>query len=85
MIFDSAEIRCMLNVLKILVKGKSKYSIMFKKTKVSHTTLQTVFGKLINKKFIKRHDIGHMNVDYEITEKGRKLLKKLEELQEILS
>ena len=84
MIFDFAEVRCIFNVLRILNKGKSKYSSMFKETKVSHTTLQTVFRKLIDKNFIKRKNIGHMNVDYEITEKGKKLLKKLEELKDIL-
>ncbi len=84
MLFDTAEVRCILDVLEILNKGKSKYSSMFKETKVSHTTLQTVFRKLISMKFIKRHNIGHMNVDYEITEKGRELLKKLKELKGIL-
>ncbi len=84
MIFDSAEIRCIFNILSILEKGKSKYSIMFKKTKVSHTTLQSVLKDLIEKRFIKRKVIDHMNVDYEISEKGRKLLRKLEELKETL-
>ena len=68
MIFDFAEIRCILDVLKILSKGKSKYSTMFKDTKVSHTTLQSVLKDLIQKKFIKRVVLDHMNVDYEITE-----------------
>ena len=84
MIFDFAEVRCIFNVLKILNNGKSKYSIMFKETKMSHTTLQNVLKNLTEKKFIKKYDIGHMNVDYEINEKGRKLLRKLGELEEIL-
>jgi len=70
--------------LKILEKGKSKYTKMFKQTKVSHTTLQSVLKDLTEKKFIKRKVIDHMNVDYEITEKGRKLLRRLEELKELL-
>lgn len=84
MIFDFAEVRCTIDILRILSKGKNKYSAMFKETKVSHTTLQIVLKELIDKRFIKRDDIGHMNVDYEITEKGRKLLKVLRELEEIL-
>ena len=84
MIFNFAEVRCILDILKILNKGKSKYSIMFKETKMSHTTLQNVIKDLIKKKFIRKYDIGHMNVNYEIGEKGRKLLRKLEELKEIL-
>lgn len=84
MIFNTAEVKCILDVLEILDKGKSKYSFMFKETKVSHTTLQTVFRKLISMKFIGRHDIGHMNVDYEITEKGKEFLKKLKDLKAFL-
>ncbi len=84
MILDSAENKCILEVLKILNKGKSKYSIMFKETGVSHTTLQSTLKGLVQKKFIKKHDIGHQNVDYEITGQGNKLLSKLIELKEIL-
>ena len=83
MIF-TAESGCILEVLAILNKRKSKYSIMFKESRVSHITLQRALKQLINKKFIKRHDIGHMNVDYEITEKGKGLLKLLVELREVL-
>lgn len=84
MIFDFAEIRCILDILKILERGKSKYSIMFKETKVSHTTLQNVLKELAEKKFVKKHNIGHMNVDYEISDKGKKLLSFLIQLQELL-
>ncbi len=84
MIFDFAEVRCILDVLKILKRGKSKYSIMFKETKVSHTTLQIVLKDLIEKKFINKYNIGHMNVDYEISDKGKKLLSFLIQLQELL-
>lgn len=84
MIFNFAEVRCILEVLKILGKRKSKYSLMFKETKVSHTTLQSVLKELSDKKFIIKYDIGHQNVDYEISEKGRKLLDSLLELQKLL-
>ncbi len=85
MIFDTAEMRCVLSVLETLNKGKSKYTSMFKETKVSHTTLQTVFKKLTGKDFIKKHDVGHMKVDYEITEKGREFLKKLKDIRNFLN
>lgn len=84
MILDSAENKCILEVLRILNKGKSKYSIMFKETQVSHTTLQAVLKDLETKKFIIKHNKGHMDVDYEISEKGKKLLSKLIELQDVL-
>ena len=74
----------MFNVLKILNRSQSKYSIMFKDTKVSHITLQRALKFLIEKKFIKKYDIGHMNVDYEITDRGKKLLKLLSEVNEMV-
>ena len=80
MIFNFREISCIYEILQILNKGKSKYSKMFKETKVSHTTLQRVLNELIEKKFVNRYDIGHKKVDYEITDKGRKLLMLLSEL-----
>ena len=57
---------------------------MFKKTKVSHTTLQTVLKDLVSKKFVKKQDVGHQNVNYTLTDKGRKFLDYLLKLQEIL-
>ncbi len=79
MIFDTAEERCTVEILKILEKKKTRYSERFKKTKVSHTTLQNVLKYLLEKKFISKNEEG-----YEISEEGKRLLKKLEELGEIL-
>jgi len=72
MILDTAEAKCIINVLKILGKSKSKYSVMFKETKDSHTTLQSVLKELVEKGFAIKKDIGHMKVDYGISEKGRR-------------
>lgn len=85
MIFKSKENECLFKILKILNKGKSKYSIMFKETKISHTTLQRVLNYLIKQKFVKKYNLGHMNVDYKISSNGKRLLKKLKELKEILN
>jgi len=84
MLFKSREVCCTLEVLKILNKGKSKYSIMFKKTKVSHTTLQRVLNELVEKKFVLKNNKGHMDVDYEICERGRRLLGVLLALERVL-
>ena len=84
MLLDSRENSCILDILAILSKKKSKYSIMFKKTKVSHTTLQRALKELEAKKFIKKYNKGHQNVDYEITERGKRLFSSLSELKEIL-
>lgn len=86
MILDTAEAKCIINILKILSKGKSKYSTMFKETKASHTTLQSVLKELVEGKFIIKKDIGHMNVDYEISKEGEKLfdlLVKVKRLENI--
>ncbi|MAG02320.1 hypothetical protein CMI42_03205 [Candidatus Pacearchaeota archaeon] len=85
MIFEFAEIRCILEVLKLLNKNESKYSTMFRETKVSHTTLQPVLKELNEKDFINKHDVGHMKVDYEITDRGNKLLKLLTELKQLVN
>lgn len=85
MIFEFAEISCTLEVLRILNKKESRYSILFKTTKVSHTTLQRVLKELANKRFIIRDDIGHQKVNYKITEKGRDLFKVLLNLNETVN
>ena len=84
MIFKYAEVRCILKILNMLNNGKSRYGIMFKETKVSHTTLQSVLRYLLTKKFIKRIESDYKVVDYEITKKGKELLEKLEDLKDIL-
>ena len=84
MMFDTAEAKCVLAVLKELEKGKSKYSSLFKETKFSHTTLQLVLRDLVKKKFVKKTMVDKLNTDYEISSKGKRLLEKLEELRELL-
>ena len=85
MIFGNKEAYCILEVLKILSKEKSKYGVMFRKSKVSHITLQKVLKELQEKKFIKKYDMGHKKVDYEITQKGVKLLNGLIEIKGLVS
>lgn len=84
MIFEFTKNQCALEVLQILFNRKTKYSEMFRKTKVSHTTLQSVLRELATKEFILKYNIGHQNVDYEITLKGKELLKTLSQLKEII-
>lgn len=84
MIFDFAEVRCIFEILKMLNTGKSKYTEMFRKTKVSHTTLQSVLRELVKKEFIIKYDIGHQKVDYEITNRGKRLLGVLIQLNELV-
>lgn len=84
MIFEFAEVRCILGVLSILNTGESRYSELFRKIKVSHITLQSVLRKLIEKGLIKKHDIGHQNVYYSITPKGQKLFPLLLEIKKLI-
>lgn len=85
MIFEFAKNQCTLEVLQILSNKKTKYSEMFRKTKVSHTTLQSVLKELAEKEFILKYNIGHQNVDYEITVKGKDLFKILSQLKKLVN
>ena len=85
MIFDFTENKCILEVLNILSGETSKYTDMFRKTKVSHTTLQRVLRKLNESKFIIKDNRGHQEVDYKITEEGRKLLFLLLKLKRLVN
>jgi len=80
MILDTAKEKCIIQVLKILERKKTKYSALFKETKVSHITLQNALKEMVRASFFKKED----DEGYNITEKGRKLLRKLDELEEIL-
>ena len=84
MIFDTKEAQCTIKILSILVAKESKYNLMFRATKVSHTTLQIVLRELEKKKLIKKYNTGHMKVDYEITDKGKKIISLLKELEQTL-
>ena len=84
MLFKDKESICTFEVLKILSKGQSKYTIMFKQTKVSHHTLQKSLHYLIKEGFIRKYDLGHKKVDYEITKKGDHFFNSLVELRQML-
>ncbi len=84
MIVDTAEFKATLQVLEILNKDKSRYNEMFRKTKVSHTTLQKVLKELEEKDCIKRIELGSLSTEYEIKDKGKKLLSNLKNLVNLL-
>jgi len=78
MLFDTAKEKCIIEILNILERRKTSYSNLFRETKVSHITLQNALSELSQDKFITKAE------EYGITDKGKKLLRKLEELKEIL-
>ena len=84
MIFSIKSVRCIHNVLNMLNKHKENYANLYKEIKLSHETLQTALKFLLSKKFIEKEDKGHKKSYYEISEKGRLLLKMLVKLQEVL-
>jgi len=80
-IFEFAKNKCIFDVLQILLSRKTKYSEMFRKTQVSHTTLQSVLSELVEKQCIIKYNLGHQNVDYKITQKGKELFKLLSQIK----
>ncbi len=83
MLLDSVENKCTLQVLKILSRGISKYSIMFKETKVSHDTLQKVLKFLVEEGFVEKTALDKLNTKYDIADRGRKLLAGMEVLENV--
>jgi len=67
-----------------LDKGKSKYSIIYRETKFSHTTIQSVLKYLVKKEFIKKTTRNKLSTYYEITKKGKIFFEKLGELEILL-
>ncbi len=78
MLLDSAENKCILMVLELLNQRPYRYSELFKKTKVSHTTLQKVLGDLINKNFIE-----NIEGNYSQKDNGLKLLRLIKQIKEL--
>lgn len=79
MLFKSKENQCLLQILEILDKRPRTYGYLFKETKVSHTTLQSVLRSLTEKNFIEK---GHP--DYGINPRGKEFLKSLIKLKSLL-
>ena len=84
MITDTKEAQCTIKILSMLRNKKGKYNEMFRKTKVSHTTLQRVLKEAAEKRIIEKYDTGHMKVDYIITTKGARLLNFLIEIEKLM-
>lgn len=83
MLFDSAKNRCVLEVLKLLNRLPESYSYLFKKTKVSHITLQTVLKELLEKELIGKIENKGFGKQYAITEKGKNALRRIKYLDSI--
>ena len=80
MLLNSSKNKCILNVLKILNNNSASYSDLFRKTKVSHITLQTVLKELLEKELIMKEENDGCKKEYWITDKGKLVLKKIKSL-----
>ncbi len=69
---------CGLEILKLLNGKKRTYSEMFRKVKMSHTTLQRVLNAFVE------IDVIDKEGNFSITDKGKKLMKHLEIVYQIL-
>ena len=81
MLFDSSKNKCIFQILKILSLNKSTYSELFRKTKVSHVTLQTALKEMAESEILYKHDNIHFKKEYSITKKGIKFLELLKEVK----
>ena len=80
---DFQETQCTIKVLRLLSKGRARYSTMFKKFKVSNITLQRVLSHLVEIKAIEKIIEDGNKAGYEITAKGKKLLFHLEKAKRL--
>jgi len=80
MLFDSSKNKCVFHILRILSNSSTTYSELFRRTKVSHITLQTALKEMAEREIMYKHDNKNFKKEYSITKKGRKLLELLKEL-----
>ena len=80
MLFNTAKNKCLLEILKSLSRSHASYSHLFKKTKVSHITLQTALRELLEKGLVVKTESKGFRKQYAITEKGKTILRKMKYL-----
>lgn len=84
MVFNSKEDECTIEILKALLKGKSKYTKIYSGLSFHFNTYQKAINFLIEKKLMDRKEIGYKNVDYSINEKGKRFLKLHLEMSKVI-
>jgi predicted transcriptional regulator len=83
MLFNSSRNKCIFNILKILYINNSTYSELFKKTGVSHFTLQVALKEMIRKEVLCKQNNQKPKKEYYITKKGIGTLELFKELEKI--
>lgn len=84
MVFNSKEDLCAIEILKILSKGRSRYTKIYSKLDYYINTYQKAIKFLVDNELILREELGYKNVRYTITEKGFKFLNLNMEARKII-
>lgn len=71
------------DMLRVGENGAGKTEIMYS-TNMSYSQIQKYLGFLISQGFITKIKVGNPVVTYHVTRSGRKLLKSIESVTEIL-
>ncbi len=71
------------DMLRVGENGAGKTEIMYS-TNMSYSQIQKYLGFLISQGFITTIEVGNPVVTYQVTRSGRKLLKSIESVTEIL-
>lgn len=78
-----SSIQIIRDMLKVGENGAGKTEIMYS-ANMSYSQLQKYLNFLINQGFIDRVEVGNPIVTYQVTERGRSLLKSIDTVLEVL-
>jgi predicted transcriptional regulator len=78
-----SNIQIIRDMLKVGENGAGKTEIMYS-ANMSYTQIQKYLNFLVNHGFIDRLEVGNPVVTYQVTESGRRLLKSIDTVLEVL-
>jgi predicted transcriptional regulator len=78
-----SNIQIIRDMLKVGENGAGKTEIMYS-ANMSYTQIQKYLSFLVNHGFIDRLEVGNPVVTYQVTERGRRLLKSIDTVLEVL-
>jgi predicted transcriptional regulator len=78
-----SNIQIIRDMLKVGENGAGKTEIMYS-ANMSYTQIQKYLSFLVNHGFIDRLEVGNPVVTYQVTESGRRLLKSIDTVLEVL-
>lgn len=78
-----SNIQIMRDMLKIGENGAGKTKLMYS-ANMSYAQIQKYLGFLVSHGLIDKVEVGNPSVTYQVTEKGRSLLKSIDTVLEVL-